>query len=225
MREPAPIAATSGLRRRTTSASIGAMSDPRTAPYASANLSDIVEDIRDHEDTGDGTWHLVRRHFDVQAFGVNASRGDAGDVLIIEHHERDDAANGTEGHEELFAIISGHAVFTIDGNDLDAPAGTLVFVRDPALLRTARDCRRHRDPRRRSPSWGAVCRLAMGAGNRLTAAASGGCVRERDAPRRRGRLTRRPSIERLGRTCPSGRPTAQDAPPAAGVAAALAFPT
>jgi hypothetical protein len=137
-REPVPIAATSGLRRRTTSASIDAMSDPRTAPYASAHLSDIIEDIRDSEDTGDGTWHLVRRHFDVQAFGVNASRGDAGDVLIIEHHERDDAENGTEGHEELFAIISGHAVFTIDGKDLDAPAGTLVFVRDPALLRTAR---------------------------------------------------------------------------------------
>jgi hypothetical protein len=60
----------------------------------------------------------------------------AGNVLIIEYHERDDAANGTEGHEELFAIISGHAVFIIDGNDLDAPAGTLFFVRDPALLRT-----------------------------------------------------------------------------------------
>jgi hypothetical protein len=34
--------------------------------------------------------------------------------------------------------MTGHAVFTIDGNDVDAPAGTLVFVRDPALLRSAR---------------------------------------------------------------------------------------
>ena len=33
--------------------------------------------------------------------------------------------------------MRGHAVFTIDGEDVDAPAGTLVFVRDPALLRSA----------------------------------------------------------------------------------------
>jgi hypothetical protein len=33
--------------------------------------------------------------------------------------------------------MSGHAVFTVDGEELDAPAGTLVFVRDPALIRSA----------------------------------------------------------------------------------------
>jgi quercetin dioxygenase-like cupin family protein len=80
----------------------------------------------------------VRRHFDIQAFGANATAGDAGQVLIWEHHERDDAENGTEGHEELFAVMSGHATFTIDGQDVDAPAGSLVFVRDPTLLRAAR---------------------------------------------------------------------------------------
>jgi len=34
--------------------------------------------------------------------------------------------------------MSGHAVFTVDGEDLDTPAGTLVFVRDPAPIRRAR---------------------------------------------------------------------------------------
>jgi hypothetical protein len=34
--------------------------------------------------------------------------------------------------------MSGHAVFTVDGEAVDAPAGTLVFVRDPALIRSAR---------------------------------------------------------------------------------------
>ena len=34
--------------------------------------------------------------------------------------------------------MTGHAVFTIDGEEIDAPAGTIVFVRDPALLRHAR---------------------------------------------------------------------------------------
>ena len=54
------------------------------------------------------------------------------------HHERDDEANLTDGHEELFAVVSGHALFTVDGNEIDAPAGTLVFVRDPAVIRSAR---------------------------------------------------------------------------------------
>jgi len=33
--------------------------------------------------------------------------------------------------------MSGHAIFTVDGDELDAPTGTLVFVR-PALIRSAR---------------------------------------------------------------------------------------
>jgi hypothetical protein len=34
-------------------------------------------------------------------------------------------------------VLRGHAVFTIDGDEVDAPAGTLVFIRDPALVRSA----------------------------------------------------------------------------------------
>ena len=58
--------------------------------------------------------------------------------MIEEHHEADDEENQTNGHEELFVVMSGHAVFTVDGDQIDAPAGTIVFVRDPALLRHAR---------------------------------------------------------------------------------------
>ena len=112
------------------------MTDPRTAPFAAASIADIA--TYDGEDAGDGRFHLVRRHFDVQSFGVNAVTAGAGATIIDEHDERDDTDYGTEGHEELFAVLSGHAVFTVDGTDLDAPAGTLVFVRDPALKRSAR---------------------------------------------------------------------------------------
>jgi quercetin dioxygenase-like cupin family protein len=118
-----------------------AMSDSRTAPYAAARLTEIdtlAEVDPENQDVTDGAFHLVRRHFDVQSFGVNAVTGNAGDIMVLEHHERDDAENRTNGHEELFAVMSGHAVFTVDGEDIDAAAGTLVFVRDPALLRAAR---------------------------------------------------------------------------------------
>ncbi len=117
------------------------MSDPGTAPYGSVRLADVdtlAEVDPGNADITDCEFHLVRRHFDVQAFGVNGASGDAGDEMIEEHHEADDEANLTNGHEELFAVMTGHALFTIAGEEIDAPAGTIVFVRDPALLRSAR---------------------------------------------------------------------------------------
>jgi hypothetical protein len=117
------------------------MSDPRTAPYGSARVSDVdtLEQVDpENEDITDGTFHLLRRHFGVGAFGVNAVIGNDGDEMIEEHHELDSEANRTNGHEELFAVMTGHAVFKIDGEEIDAPAGTVVFVRDPALIRHAR---------------------------------------------------------------------------------------
>jgi len=117
------------------------VADPREVPFGAVRLADVAvaTDIYpDYPDATDGDFHLVRRHFDIRAFGVNGITGNAGDELVEPHHERDDEGNLTDGHEELFAVMSGHAVFTVDGEDLDAPIGTLVFVRDPALIRSAR---------------------------------------------------------------------------------------
>jgi len=117
------------------------MTDPRTAPFGAVRLADVdvATDVNpDYPDATDSGFPPVRRHFDIRAFGVNGITGDAGDELVEPHHERDDEANLTDGHEELFAVASGHALFTVDGNEIDAPAGTLVFVRDPAVIRSAR---------------------------------------------------------------------------------------
>jgi mannose-6-phosphate isomerase-like protein (cupin superfamily) len=123
------------------------MTDPRSAPFGAVRLADVLRatdidpdypDATDGEGAGARDFHLVRRHFDIRAFGVNGITGHAGDEMVEPHDERDDEANQTDGHEELFAVMSGHAVFTVDGEELDAPAGTLVFVRDPHLIRSAR---------------------------------------------------------------------------------------
>ena len=117
------------------------VSAPRTAPYGSVRLADVdtlAQVDPGNPDINDGALHLIRRHFDVQAFGVNAATGEAGDEMIEEHHESDDEANQTNGHQELYVVMSGRAVFTVDGEEIDAPTGTIVFVRDPALLRSAR---------------------------------------------------------------------------------------
>jgi hypothetical protein len=74
----------------------------------------------------------VRHHFGITAFGVNAWTAHAvGDRLIPEHEESDE-----NSPEELYVVLQGHAVFELDGERQDAPAGTLVLVR-PGTKRTA----------------------------------------------------------------------------------------
>jgi tetratricopeptide (TPR) repeat protein len=83
----------------------------------------------------DGTllWRPVRRTLDIGAFGINAYVApNAGDDVVEEHTER------SLGHEEVYVVLSGRATFTLDGEKLDAPAGTLVFIRDVSVKRYAR---------------------------------------------------------------------------------------
>jgi hypothetical protein len=40
-------------------------------------------------------------------------------------------------HEELFVVVQGSATFTVDGEQVDAPQGTAIFVRDPGVMRAA----------------------------------------------------------------------------------------
>ncbi len=71
------------------------MSEPSTAPYVATRLLDVPVG----SDDGEGTFHLVRHHLGVRAFGVNGARADAGQLVITPHDERDDTDYGTEGHE------------------------------------------------------------------------------------------------------------------------------
>lgn len=71
---------------------------------------------------GEFVWRPVRRHFGISAFGTNAYTAAAGQRVIEEHRE-------TSGHEEMYVVLRGRATFALDDEDVDAPAGTLVFVR------------------------------------------------------------------------------------------------
>ena len=89
--------------------------------------ADELEDI----DYRQGT-HMrpVRHHLGITAFGTNAWTAErVGDRLMPEHQE-------DEGNEELYVVLRGRARFEIDGDSVDAPQGTLVFVR-PEGNRTA----------------------------------------------------------------------------------------
>jgi hypothetical protein len=81
-------------------------------------------------------WKPLRHHLGVGAFGVNAFVAAAGE-LVIERHDEEPDDGEPAGHEELYAVVRGGARFTVGGEDIAAPAGTLVFVSDPALTREA----------------------------------------------------------------------------------------
>ncbi len=82
---------------------------------------------------GQAHWHTIRSTLGVRAFGINAwTATEEGQQLIGEHAE----AEG-EAHEELYVVLSGHATFTLDGDTVDAPEGTVVHVSDPAVKRGA----------------------------------------------------------------------------------------
>ncbi len=82
---------------------------------------------------GNLTWRPVRLTLGVRAFGCNAyTAGEAGQDVVEPHTEDPKLA-----HQELYFVAAGRATFTIDGTDHDAPAGTYVFVPDPASHRHA----------------------------------------------------------------------------------------
>ena len=77
----------------------------------------------------------VRVRFAIESFGVNAYRAPADGGRVIEEHN--ELTSGAGRHEELYFVARGHAVFTLDEEEVDAPAGTFVFVSDPKVRRSA----------------------------------------------------------------------------------------
>jgi len=96
--------------------------------YAVAHI-DEIDEITD----GRCPWRPVRHHFGITSFGVNAWTGrDAGDRIINEHDESEEQ----DLQEELYLVQRGRATFELDGERVEAPAGTFVFVRSD-VKRTA----------------------------------------------------------------------------------------
>lgn len=83
---------------------------------------------------GPGTlrWTPLRRQLGITAFGVNAyTATEVGQDVVEEHTEE------RLGHEELYVVLAGRASFRLGEEELDAPAGSAVFIRDPSVRRHA----------------------------------------------------------------------------------------
>jgi quercetin dioxygenase-like cupin family protein len=92
-----------------------------------------LDDIEPIAVAGGLLWRPLRRTLGVEAFGINAYVAPkAGDHVVEGHTEQN------LGHEEAYVVLTGRATFTLDDESFDAPAGTIVFVRDPKVRRGAR---------------------------------------------------------------------------------------
>src|SRR5579862_6398323 len=94
------------------------------AAYTKAHLDELASTQYPH-------WVPIRHALGIETFGMNDYRRNAGETVVTEHDE----AEG--GAPELFYVASGHAMFSIGGEEVDAPAGTCVWVTDAAARRTA----------------------------------------------------------------------------------------
>jgi tetratricopeptide (TPR) repeat protein len=94
-----------------------------------------LDEIEGYAEEGRPRWHMIRSVLGIDSFGINAWRATAAGQEIIGDH--DELGSGAGGHEELYFVLSGRATFTIDGERVDAPAGSILFVKDPATRRGA----------------------------------------------------------------------------------------
>jgi tetratricopeptide (TPR) repeat protein len=100
----------------------------RRPPYEIARLDELDEIPVSHG----LVWRPIRRRFDVRAFGVNAYTSDEVGGQVVEEHTESQL-----GHEEIYLVLRGSATFTLDGEDVDLEAGSLVFIADPEVRRVA----------------------------------------------------------------------------------------
>jgi hypothetical protein len=106
-----------------------------SAGYVTTHLDDVEPIVFDSD--GEPDWKPLRHDLGVGAFGVNAWVAPAAGDQAIERHDEAPKEGATSGHEELYVVLGGSARFTVGEDEFDAPAGTLVFVADPALVREA----------------------------------------------------------------------------------------
>ena len=106
-----------------------------TRGVVTAHLDEIPTLRLDSEAEPD--WKPLRHHLGIGAFGVNAWVAPEAGGQAVERHDEAPEDGGTNGHEELYVVVRGHARFTVGDEEIDAPEGTLVFIADPALVREA----------------------------------------------------------------------------------------
>ena len=92
------------------------------AAYEKAHIDEMASNQWPH-------WIPVRHHFGIETFGINIWRVQDDGTVIPEHDE------SASGAPELYYVVEGQATFNVAGEEVDAPAGTCIWVTDPGAKR------------------------------------------------------------------------------------------
>jgi uncharacterized cupin superfamily protein len=85
-----------------------------------------------HVATEYGRWAPLNGALGLTGFGINAFVADLGERTDAGHDETE------SGQQELFIVVAGAAVITVDGVEHVARPGTLVSAPDPSTSRSIR---------------------------------------------------------------------------------------
>jgi quercetin dioxygenase-like cupin family protein len=106
-----------------------------TTATATTYTTISIEEAALAKGEGERQYVRLRSELGIGAFGVSAVRTAAAGAEIVSEH--DELGPGADRHEELYLVLKGHALFTVAGEEVDAPQGTAVFVGDPGAKRGA----------------------------------------------------------------------------------------
>jgi mannose-6-phosphate isomerase-like protein (cupin superfamily) len=79
------------------------------------------------------TWRPLRQAVGARIVGMGAYTAERVGQDVVEPHRETESGMG---HHEVYVVVLGRATFTLDGEEVDAPAGTVVRV-DPEVHRHA----------------------------------------------------------------------------------------
>jgi mannose-6-phosphate isomerase-like protein (cupin superfamily) len=91
------------------------------------NLSELATVATEY-----GRWQALNGPLRLTGFGVNAMVADIDERIDTGHDESE------SGQEELYIVVAGSAVITVDGVEHVARPGTLVSAPDPLVVRSIR---------------------------------------------------------------------------------------
>jgi mannose-6-phosphate isomerase-like protein (cupin superfamily) len=106
-----------------------------TTEAATTHRTISIEEVALTKGDGERQYVRLRSDLGIGAFGASAIRAAAAGSQVIGEH--DELGPGADRHEELYLVLNGHALFTVAGEEVDAPQGTAVFVGDPEAKRGA----------------------------------------------------------------------------------------
>jgi hypothetical protein len=90
--------------------------------WTAIRLDDVEAIPWPHHDLA---WLPLRSALGTRIVGMAAFTADRAGQDVVEPHRE---SEGGMGHEEVYVVLRGRATFTLDGTELDAPAGTFIRV-------------------------------------------------------------------------------------------------